>query len=732
MSDILKILILEDSDKDTQVIKDLLQVKEQSCEFKVVEEKEPFEQALLEFRPHVVLFCNVLPAFTAQYALQIVKQILPYAPFILITGTVSEEFAAAIIKAGAADYLLKDRMTRLPMAIQSALKQKLTEIKKEKAEENNRFQAKLLNTIGQAVVATDMNGIINFWNKAAEEIYGWTEGEAIGKNVIDLLPATQLKEQAIEIMENLSTGERWAGEFLVQGKDGKVFPVFVTDSPICDANNKTIGVIGISSDITERKKIEQQLVMSTQQLAVIYNTVADVIFLLSVEDNERFKFISVNHTFLEATGLAANQVIDKYADEIIPAPSWNIALAHYRKAIVTKSTVQWEEVSEYPSGTKTGVVNVTPVFDEKGNCIRLVGSVHDITESKKAEEALKESENYLRTIIQTEPECIKLLNKKGELEEMNPAGLAMIEANSLEEIKGNSILGLINEPYRDAFTQLTEDVFAGKSGQLIFQVTGFKGTQRWLETHAVPLKDANGKIISLLGVTRDITERKKTEEELSNTNEELHYLSSHLQNVREEERMQIARDIHDELGQQLTGLKLEMSHLIKKMNITDKLLQQKAEGIISLIDDTVNSVRTISTNLRPSILDDIGLIAALEWLSEEIDKRSGIQIKFEATMPEPDLPTATATALFRIYQEALTNAVRHSEARHINASLSKKDNNIILVIKDDGLGFDTSMKDNKKAVGLMGMKERIFILNGHYELNSALGKGTQIKISIPF
>lgn len=732
MSDTLKILILEYSAKDTQIIEDLLQKKDRPCEFKVVMEKQSFEKALVEFRPDVVLCDNTLPDFDAIEALQIAKQILPDIPFILVTGAVSEEFAVTMIKAGANDYLLKDRLTRLPAAIDAARMQKQTEREKREAEQKNLFKAQLLNTIGQAVIATDLHGTVNFWNKAATAIYGWTAEEAIGNNIVDLLPANQSKEQAIEIMERLSKGETWAGEFLVQGKDGKIFPIYVTDSPIYDQNNMTAGVVGISSDITERKKIEQQLVMNERQLAVIYNTVADVIFLLSVEGSDRFKFISVNHTFLEATGLIASQVIGQYADKIIPSSSWHIALAHYRKAIATKSTVQWEEISEYPSGTKTGVVNVTPVFDEWGNCIRLVGSVHDITESKKVEEALKKNENYLRTIIQTEPECIKLLNKKGELEDMNPAGLAMIEANSLEEIKGKSILELINESYRAAFTRLTEDVFAGKAGQLVFQITGLKGTQRWLETHAVPLKDTNGKIISLLGVTRDITKRKKAEEELSTTNEELHYLSSHLQNVREEERMQIARDIHDELGQQLTGLKLEISHLIKKMNVTDKLLQQKAEGIISLIDDTVNSVRKISTNLRPSILDDIGLIAALEWLSEEVDKRSGIQIKFKAAIAEPDLPMATATALFRIYQEALTNAVRHSEARHISASLSKRDSHIILVIKDDGLGFDTSIKNNKETLGLMGMKERIFILSGHYELNSKLGHGTEIKISIPF
>ena len=135
--------------------------------------------------------------------------------------------------------------------------------------------------------------------------------------------------------------------------------------------------------------------------------------------------------------------------------------------------------------------------------------VRDISESRKAEIGLAESENRLRTILNTEPECVKILNRQGEVIEMNPAGLAMIEADSLEQIKGRSVLGIVNDSYKNAFSELTKNVFNGKSGNLAFEITGLKGTKRWLETHAVPFKNADGDIISLLGVTRDITERKK-------------------------------------------------------------------------------------------------------------------------------------------------------------------------------------------------------------------------------
>jgi PAS domain S-box-containing protein len=152
---------------------------------------------------------------------------------------------------------------------------------------------------------------------------------------------------------------------------------------------------------------------------------------------------------------------------------------------------------------------------------RVLIFIRDISERKKAQKKITESENRLRTILETEPECVKLLNQKGEIVEMNPAGLAMIEAESLEIIKGNSVINIINSAYKKAFSDLTKNVFEGKPGKLEFEITGLKGTQRWLETHAVPFKNTDGTIISLLGVTRDITLRKKAEYEILKLNREL-------------------------------------------------------------------------------------------------------------------------------------------------------------------------------------------------------------------
>jgi signal transduction histidine kinase len=154
--------------------------------------------------------------------------------------------------------------------------------------------------------------------------------------------------------------------------------------------------------------------------------------------------------------------------------------------------------------------------------------------------------------------------------------------------------------------------------------------------------------------------------------------------------------------------------------------------MIDLVDETVKSVRRISSNLRPSILDDLGLIAALEWHSQEVEKRAEIRVSFHADMTEPELPVAIATGIFRIYQEALTNAVRHANAHEINSSLRLKDNCLILKVKDDGRGMDLAVTATKKTLGLIGIKERTFVLGGKYHLKSEPGKGTEIQVSVPF
>jgi signal transduction histidine kinase len=211
---------------------------------------------------------------------------------------------------------------------------------------------------------------------------------------------------------------------------------------------------------------------------------------------------------------------------------------------------------------------------------------------------------------------------------------------------------------------------------------------------------------------------------------QLRELSEHLLNIRETERTNIAREIHDELGQQLTILKMDLSWLNKKLKkCGDASVLQKTGDALMVLNETIRSVRRIATELRPSMLDDLGPIEAMEWQSKEFEKRSGIKIIFESGASYLPVNNDVATSLFRIYQEALTNIARHANAKTVFSKLQVMNDQVILTITDDGTGFEMQTLAIKKTLGLLGMKERTLMMGGRFEINSKPGEGTTIVVT---
>jgi signal transduction histidine kinase len=204
-----------------------------------------------------------------------------------------------------------------------------------------------------------------------------------------------------------------------------------------------------------------------------------------------------------------------------------------------------------------------------------------------------------------------------------------------------------------------------------------------------------------------------------------------METIREEERTSIAREIHDELGQQLTGLKMDISWLNKKVPKENKVVHEKISGMLSLVDATVKMVRRIATELRPGILDDLGLIDALQWQSHEFEKRTGITCSFSTTFKDPVFEKHLSTGIFRVFQETLTNVARHAKASEIMTVLEKNDDSIVLQVHDNGQGFNETEIKGKKTLGLVGMKERAKMFGGNLTIQSAAGKGTKIILRVP-
>jgi signal transduction histidine kinase len=236
---------------------------------------------------------------------------------------------------------------------------------------------------------------------------------------------------------------------------------------------------------------------------------------------------------------------------------------------------------------------------------------------------------------------------------------------------------------------------------------------------------------SLISVLRDITERNRFEEELQRSREQLRELAIHQESVREDERAGIARELHDELGQLLTALKMDISWLSRHLDsIPPDQTRDKLSGMITLTDTSVSAVQRMSSQLRPGILDDLGLVAALEWLARDFQQRSGIQCIAEVDNTL-DISGHRATVLFRICQESLTNVSRHAQASQVTVSLGRRDFDVVLRVTDNGRGISSEEMEDPRSYGVMGMRERARAFGGRVTISGAPGEGTTVEATLP-
>jgi signal transduction histidine kinase len=219
---------------------------------------------------------------------------------------------------------------------------------------------------------------------------------------------------------------------------------------------------------------------------------------------------------------------------------------------------------------------------------------------------------------------------------------------------------------------------------------------------------------------------------LEHTGQQLQALSARLQVLREEERTHMAREIHDELGQQLTSLKIDVAQLSKAIEREPPAaLHSRTRALAELLDTMIQTVRRIATDLRPAVLDDFGLLAAIEWQVQEFRARTGIACRFNTNVSELALDAATATALFRTLQEALTNITRHARAAEVEVSLLREETGLLLQVRDNGLGISDRQRLGSGSLGLMGMRERMRQLSGEFTIDSVPGQGTTVTVRVP-
>jgi two-component system sensor histidine kinase UhpB len=366
-----------------------------------------------------------------------------------------------------------------------------------------------------------------------------------------------------------------------------------------------------------------------------------------------------------------------------------------------------------------------------------VALVIEASETKAAKEALRNSEKRLRDITLMLGEGVYVLDKEGRLTFMNPEAERLLGWTQ-EESLGQDLHRMIHFQKEDrtplsreddpmsalirygTFFRTEEEVFTRKDGT-IFPVS----------IVTTPLLE-QGEVVGSVTAFQDISFRKLAEDELRRSRQRLRELSAFLQTVREEERTKISRDIHDQLGQVLTALKMDIAWVNSKLGVDPSApLAKKTTVMAGIVDRAIETVRNIVTDLRPSLLDDLGLVAAIEWQVQEFGERTGIECHLHASDDDLTLESTRSIAIFRILQECLTNVAKHAGASRVDVSLKKRGELLMLEVRDNGRGFEPANLRKKSSFGVLGMKERALGLGGQVRIRNMKGGGTTVSAHVP-
>jgi PAS domain S-box-containing protein len=465
---------------------------------------------------------------------------------------------------------------------------------------------------------------------------------------------------------------------------------------------------------------------SEERFGQMFRLSPDGIVVSSVSEG---RVIEANEAMLRILGRSRDNVIGRTVTDL---GIWRDAFEH--KAMVALPAMtpggirQYEHALSTPAGEKRDLLARTARIDLQGEAV-LLSVVSDITERRRVQRLLEESEQRLAKMIEASPEAITIASiEDGTFMLVNPAA-QRLSGYAREEMIGKSALAMGFYPDPEERTRLIVDLMRHEA--VHGREMGLRrkdGEVRDVLISAALIDFKGSKFVLFQGI--DITERKNAEKDLQKHQELLRELSAHHESVREEERAHIAREIHDEMGQALTALKMDMAVIGLESAKAAPKTAKEIQELKGRVDDIIQLVRDVATALRPSALD-LGIISGIEWLVDEFQKRNGIRCEVKVEDGEIDLAEDRSIVLFRILQESLTNISRHAGARNIEIHLRSNATHVRLDVKDDGRGFDVEAAQRKKTFGLLGIRERVIMLHGTVNISSVPGDGTQLSVSIP-
>ncbi len=536
-------------------------------------------------------------------------------------------------------------------------------------------QAHLLELVPDAVILRDGQGVIISINRGAEELLGWTKDEVLGRSG-DALLHTRYPQPLAEIQAHALDAGYWEGELVHMRRDGRPVTVNSRWAVWHQEPGAAPTLVEISTDVTERRQVER----SQRALAVAGSALA---------------------ASLDATGRLAN-----IAQVVVPLlADW--CIVHVAKEGEPIQPVAVAHADPQKLALADDLLRREPPDPEVPP-----GPVH-VQRSGRPAFYPQPSEELLAAIAR-DADQIELVRSLG--------------------VRSAMIVPLVTRGHTLGTITLVASAESGREYAEVDLALAEELARR------AALAVDNARLYAeaqQLNAELEVLVQQRTSElqgaiaQLESSREQLLHLGQYERTRREEDRARMAREVHDELGQALTGLKMDLAWLQRQIGPKRKILLQKFRDMSDLVDTTIQGVRRIAADLRPIMLDDLGLVPAMEWQLQEFEKRSGIRCRFTSSSEEVELDAEATTILFRILQEALTNVGRHAEATQVAVRLDQEQGYVRLQVQDDGRGITPDEAHGARSFGLLGMRERALLRSGDFDIQGTPGQGTTLVVRLP-
>jgi two-component system, sensor histidine kinase and response regulator len=547
-----------------------------------------------------------------------------------------------------------------------------------------------------------------------------------GKTDFELFPAEVARRLRANDATVMASGRVMETVEVVPNADGVMRTWLVMKFPVPDeSQGRLLG--GVAVDITERQQAEEALRHSEERFRQVAENIQEVIWMT---DKRSKQVLYVSPAYERVWGHSCQSLYERprsFLDAIHPQDRERVqAIADAQDR---RQRIDCEYRIVRPDGSVRWIHDQAfPIHDEHGEVYRVVGIAEDITDRKRTEEALRRSEAEFRAMFelagvgkgQADPLTCRFLrvNRK----------MCAITGYTADEMLGMTFSQLTHPEDRAGDAAGFQRLVRGETREYAVEKRYIRkdGSIVWVHVTCTILRDGEGRPLQSVAVIQDITARRQAEEKLHDYAGRLRDLSRRLLDVQEQERRYFARELHDEVGQALTGLDLALETVAR---LPTEQLRDGLTRAQALAKETIAQVRELSMRLRPTMLDDLGLRPALLWHFKRYSTQTGVQVDFHVTGLDSRLPTEVETAAYRILQEALTNVARHAGVGAVAVRVRHEDGELFLAVEDKGMGFDAAAV--RGTSGLSGMYERVTLLGGQLTIESQPGAGTRLIATLP-